>query len=494
MNSNNVIDNILSENNLQTNDVLNLLDTIHTKNTDYADFYFQSNYHETWVLENGIIKTGRYSIDNGVGIRIIKGEKTGFSYTNQLNIDSLIQSIKTARNILINDQNENNIIYYVNNNKIANIKKNVIQHVSTYSNQNPLTSFSEQQKIELLMQINKLARKIDTRIEEIIAVLSGTYEEILIMATDGTLSSDIRPLVQLSINVQISHNGKREQGRSGGGGRHGYEFFLNPSHTGETILINWIQEAVKMAINNISAIEAPAGSMPVVLKCGWAGILLHEAVGHGLEGDFNRYCTSAFTKNIGKQVASELCTVVDDGTVKNARGSLNIDDEGTPGQFNILIEKGILKKYMQDKLNAKLMNMAPTGNGRRESYSNLPMPRMTNTYMLAGESTEEEIISSVNYGIYASNFSGGQVDITSGKFVFSTSEAFLIEKGYITKPVKGVTLIGSGIEVMNQISMVANNLKLDTGIGTCMKNGQSLPVGVGQPTIKINQITIGGTA
>ncbi|HCL7565260.1 TPA: metalloprotease TldD, partial [Klebsiella pneumoniae] len=350
-----------------------------------------------------------------------------------------------------------------------------------------------EEKLDILRRVDKVARAADQRVQEVSASLSGVYELILVAATDGTLAADVRPLVRLSVSVLVEEDGKRERGSSGGGGRFGYDYFL-ASHEGDVRADAWAKEAVRMALVNLSAVAAPAGMLPVVLGAGWPGVLLHEAVGHGLEGDFNRRGTSVFSGHMGELVASELCTVVDDGTIADRRGSVAIDDEGTPGQYNVLIENGILKGYMQDKLNARLMGVAPTGNGRRESYAHLPMPRMTNTYMLAGQSTPQEIIESVDYGIFAPNFGGGQVDITSGKFVFSTSEAYLIEKGKVTKAVKGATLIGSGIETMQQISMVGNDLRLDNGVGVCGKEGQSVPVGVGQPTLKVDNLTVGGTA
>jgi len=368
-----------------------------------------------------------------------------------------------------------------------------VEHSPLYTSVDPLQSMSREEKLDILRRVDKVAREADKRVQEVTASLSGVYELILVAATDGTLAADVRPLVRLSVSVLVEEDGKRERGASGGGGRFGYEFFL-ADLDGEVRADAWAKEAVRMALVNLSAVAAPAGTMPVVLGAGWPGVLLHEAVGHGLEGDFNRRGTSVFSGQVGELVASELCTVVDDGTMVDRRGSVAIDDEGTPGQYNVLIENGILKGYMQDKLNARLMGMTPTGNGRRESYAHLPMPRMTNTYMLPGKSTPQEIIESVEYGIYAPNFGGGQVDITSGKFVFSTSEAYLIENGKVTKPVKGATLIGSGIEAMQQISMVGNDLKLDNGVGVCGKEGQSLPVGVGQPTLKVDNLTVGGTA
>lgn len=366
-------------------------------------------------------------------------------------------------------------------------------HRGLYPQANPLDSLTREEKIALLQRVDATARAADARVQEVTASLTGVYELILVAATDGTLAADVRPLVRLSVSVLVEEDGRRERGSSGGGARTGYDYFWQQAD-GEVRAEAWAKEAVRMALVNLSAVAAPAGSMPVVLGAGWPGVLLHEAVGHGLEGDFNRRGTSVFSGQVGKLVASELCTVVDDGTLEGRRGSLAVDDEGVPGQYNVLIENGILKGYMQDKLNARLMGVAPTGNGRRESYAHLPMPRMTNTYMLAGKSTPEEIIASVDYGLYAPNFGGGQVDITSGKFVFSTSEAYLIENGRVTKPVKGATLIGSGIEAMQQISMVGNDLALDRGVGVCGKEGQSLPVGVGQPTLKLDNITVGGTA
>lgn len=414
-------------------------------------------------------------------MRAISGEKTGFAYADQISLLALEQSAQAARTIA-RDSGDG---------KVQTL--GAVEHSPLYTSVDPLQSMSREEKLDILRRVDKVAREADKRVQEVTASLSGVYELILVAATDGTLAADVRPLVRLSVSVLIEEDGKRERGASGGGGRFGYEFFL-ADLDGEVRADAWAKEAVRMALVNLSAVAAPAGTMPVVLGAGWPGVLLHEAVGHGLEGDFNRRGTSVFSGQVGELVASELCTVVDDGTMVDRRGSVAIDDEGTPGQYNVLIENGILKGYMQDKLNARLMGMTPTGNGRRESYAHLPMPRMTNTYMLPGKSTPQEIIESVEYGIYAPNFGGGQVDITSGKFVFSTSEAYLIENGKVTKPVKGATLIGSGIETMQQISMVGNDLKLDNGVGVCGKEGQSLPVGVGQPTLKVDNLTVGGTA
>ncbi|QOI11142.1 metalloprotease TldD [Blochmannia endosymbiont of Colobopsis nipponica] len=478
-----VSEELLSTNDLQYSDLLSVLEMISKYPLSYADLYFQSNYYESWTMENSIIKGGSYNFNQGVGVRVIKEDKTGFAYTDQLTLDGLMKSAIIARSII---NHKTTVPRFC-------LKFSSVQHKLRYEQLNPLLSLSKDDKIALLMRINKVARNMDRRVQEVTASLSGSYEQVLVAATDGTLASDIRPLVRLFINVQVEQDGRYEQGLSGGGGRYGYNFFLEP-YMNELRIDYWSKEAVRVALVNLFAVEAPAGSMPVVLGPGWPGILLHEAVGHGLEGDFNRRHSSIFSDKIGEQVAASCCTVIDDGTLMNLRGSLSIDDEGVPSRRNVLIENGILKNYMQDKLNAKLMGVSPTGNGRRESYAYLPMPRMTNTYLLSGNNTSEEIISSVDYGIYASNFGGGQVDITSGKFVFSALEAYLIEKGNITKPIKGVTLIGSGLEIMQQISMVGDNLSLDNGVGICIKNGQSIPVGVGQPTLKLDKITVGGTS
>ncbi|ATZ92762.1 MULTISPECIES: metalloprotease TldD [Dickeya] len=476
-----VSEQLLTANKLSHQDLQSILGTLSERRIDYADLYFQSSYHESWVLEDRIIKDGSYHIDQGVGIRAINGEKTGFAYADQITLNALQQSAQAARSI-VREQG---------NGAVKTLGE--VPHRGLYPQANPLDSLTREEKIALLQRVDATARAADARVQEVTASLTGVYELILVAATDGTLAADVRPLVRLSVSVLVEENGRRERGSSGGGARTGYDYFWQQAD-GEVRAEAWAKEAVRMALVNLSAVAAPAGSMPVVLGSGWPGVLLHEAVGHGLEGDFNRRGTSVFSGQVGKLVASELCTVVDDGTLEGRRGSLAMDDEGVPGQYNVLIENGILKGYMQDKLNARLMGVAPTGNGRRESYAHLPMPRMTNTYMLAGKSTPEEIIASVDYGLYAPNFGGGQVDITSGKFVFSTSEAYLIENGRVTKPVKGATLIGSGIEAMQQISMVGNDLTLDRGVGVCGKEGQSLPVGVGQPTLKLDNITVGGTA
>lgn len=447
---------------------------------DFGDLYFQSSIHESWVLEDGIVKDGSFNIDQGVGVRAVSGEKTGFAYSDEINLSALQQAVIAARGIAAAGQTG----------KIAlpAEKKPIIRYAAI----NPLPGLEQTRKIALLEEIDQFTRALDPAITQVMASISGVYEEVLIAGTDGTWATDVRPLVRLSISVLAERNGRRERGSAGGGGRCGYDYFFELEN-GETRAKVYAREAVRQALINLEAIDAPAGMMPVVLGAGWPGVLLHEAVGHGLEGDFNRKGSSAFSGKIGQQVASKHCTIVDDGTLMNRRGSVTIDDEGTPSQQTVLIENGILKGYLQDKLNARLMGMALTGNGRRESYSSLPMPRMTNTYMLAGEYDPQEIIQSVKKGVYAPNFGGGQVDITSGKFVFSASEAYLIEDGKITTPIKGATLIGNGPEAMQQVSMVGHDLALDKGVGVCGKDGQSVPVGVGQPTLKLDQMTVGGT-
>lgn len=481
MSLNIVSEQLLTANGLSHQDLFTLLGQLSERRLDYGDLYFQSSYHESWVLEDRIIKDGSYNIDQGVGVRAISGEKTGFAYADQISLLALSQSAEAARSIV---REAGTGKFHTPGHR---------DHPQLYSALDPLQSMSREQKLDILKRVDAVARAMDSRVQEVNASLTGVYELMLVAATDGTLAADIRPLVRLSVSVQVEQDGKRERGSSGGGGRFGYDYFLEMIE-GEIRADIWAKEAVRMALVNLSAIAAPAGLLPVVLGAGWPGVLLHEAVGHGLEGDFNRRGTSVFSGKVGQLVASPLCTIVDDGTMANRRGSVAIDDEGVAGQYNVLIENGVLKGFMQDKMNARLMGLTPTGNGRRESYAHLPMPRMTNTYMLAGQSTPDEIISSVEYGLYAPNFGGGQVDITSGKFVFSTSEAYLIENGKVTKPVKGATLIGSGIETMQKVSMVGNDLRLDSGVGVCGKEGQSVPVGVGQPTLKVDELTVGGTA
>ncbi|MBQ4890816.1 metalloprotease TldD [Shewanella sp. UCD-FRSSP16_17] len=458
------------------------LNIIHQHNIDFSDLYFQGSRHETWALEDGIIKEGSFHIERGVGVRAITGEKTGFAYADEITPAALQSAAEAARGIATAGQ-QHQVHAFKRHNTHA-----------LYKSDDPIAAMEEAPKINLLKQTDAYIRSLDTRIIQVVVSLSGVHEEILVAASDGTLAADIRPLVRFNCSVILEDNGKRERGSAGGGGRHDYSVFLATDEAGLPVCFEFAREAVRQAQVNVNAIDAPAGEMPVVLGNGWPGVLLHEAVGHGLEGDFNRKGSSAFSGKVGQQVASELVTVVDDGTIENRRGSLSIDDEGVPTQKTTLIENGILKGYMQDKLNARLMGQATTGNGRRESYAHLPMPRMTNTYMEAGTSTPEEMIKSVKKGIYAPNFGGGQVDITSGKFVFSASEAYLIENGEVTEAIKGATLIGNGPEAMSQISMVGNDLSLDKGVGVCGKDGQSVPVGVGQPTLKLDSLTVGGTA
>jgi TldD protein len=452
------------------------------RKNSFADMYFQSSQHETWVLEDGIIKDGSYNIERGVGVRAVAHEKTGFAYSDEITIDALQSACLAASNIAPTGASK----------KINPL--NAQQNTPLYTASNPLLAMSDDDKISLLRQVDAYVRKQEPSVSQVVVSLTGVYEEILVAASDGTFATDIRPLIRLNCSVLLEKDGKRERGASGCGGRRTYDFFSQQTADGVMRYQQLAEDALHMARINLEAVAAPAGAMPVVLGSGWPGVLLHEAVGHGLEGDFNRKGASTFSGRIGEQVASKGVTVVDDGTLSDRRGSLSIDDEGTPTQYNTLIEDGILTGYMQDKMNAALMGVAPTGNGRRESYAHLPMPRMTNTYMLSGQYSPDEIISSVKKGIYAPNFGGGQVDITSGKFVFSTSEAYLIENGKITRPIKGATLIGNGPESMQKISMIGNDLALDKGVGVCGKDGQSVPVGVGQPTLKIDEITVGGTA
>ncbi|MFZ7306408.1 metalloprotease TldD [Avibacterium avium] len=480
---NKVTQSLLAPSQLATQDLMNVFNLMDHRNIDYADLYFQLSQDESWVLEDGIIKEGGFHIDRGVGVRAVSGEKTGFAYADQINLASLQQCANAVKGIAQPSQQS----------FILPQRFMPVSAVQRYVAINPLESLSKEKKIELLHLVDRTARSADPRVTKVSASLSAIYEEVLIAATDGTLAADIRPLVRLSISVLVEEDGKRERGGAGCGGRFGLDWFFEIDN-GEMRAVAFAKEAVRQALVNLNAIPAPAGLMPVVLGAGWPGVLLHEAVGHGLEGDFNRKESSLFTGKVGELVTSPLCTIVDDGTLPNRRGSLTIDDEGVPSQCNVLIKDGILQGYMQDKMNARLMGVAPTGNGRRESYAHLPMPRMTNTYMLEGKSKFDDLIASVDHGIFAPHFGGGQVDITSGKFVFSTSEAYLIENGKITKPVKGATLIGSGIEVMQNISMVADSVEIDHGIGVCGKEGQSVPVGVGQPALKIEEITVGGTS
>ncbi len=448
-----------------------------THQVDYADLYFQYSRSEAWSLDEGIVKSGSFNIDQGVGVRALSGEKTAFAYSDDISSQALGDAAQAVRAIAGAGQNFN----------FGHFLPSTAGH-ALYVPHDPIASLPADAKVRLLERLEGFARAIDKRVVQVMASLAGEYEVILVAGSDGRLAADIRPLVRCSISVIVEENGKREQGASGGGGRFDFAYF------DDTVLQRYAAEAVHQAVINLHAAPAPAGQMTVVLGSGWPGILLHEAVGHGLEGDFNRKGSSTFSGRIGQRVASKGVTVVDDGTIADRRGSLNIDDEGNPTQRTVLIEDGILKGYMQDSLNARLMGVAPTGNGRRESFAHLPLPRMTNTMMLAGQHDPQEIIKSVKKGIYAANFGGGQVDITNGKFVFSMSEAYLIEDGKVTRPIKGATLIGNGPEAMNRVSMIGNDLKLDPGVGTCGKDGQSVPVGVGQPTVRIDGLTVGGTA
>ena len=443
---------------------------------DYADLYLQLTRYETWTVEDGIVKEGVHSIDQGIGVRAISGERTGFAYSDQLDEAALLDAVDAARGIA-RASGDGKV-------KVAR----AVGYRPLYAGVDPLRSLEDRAKVDLLADVDLRVRKMDPRIAQVVASLASVHEIVLVQASDGTLAADVRPLVRINVSVIMEKDGRREQGYAGGGGRGDLGLVVGGGRALEIAA-----EAVRSAAVNMEAVASPAGNLPVVLGSGWPGILLHEAIGHGLEGDFNRKETSAFSGRVGERVATEQCTVVDDGTLAGRRGSLNVDDEGTPTQCTTLIERGVLKGYMQDKLNARLMKTRSTGNGRRESFAYAPMPRMTNTYMLPGRYSPEEIIASVDKGIYAPNFGGGQVDITSGKFVFSASEAYLIENGKKTVPVKGVMLIGSGPEVLTRVSMVGNDLTLDPGVGICGKDGQSVPVGVGQPTIRIDSLTVGGT-
>ncbi len=449
-----------------------------TKDTTLADLYFQSARYESWGLEEGIIKSGSYSIEQGVGVRSVCGEQTGFAYSGEITLTALLESAKAARAITRAGQSGT-----VNTWRVTAPQRQL------YGMDDPLASLSEDDKISFLRQIDSIARATSPYVQQVMANMVAVHEIILVVDETGRMTADVRPLVRTNVSVIVERNGQTESATAGGGGRFNLDFFLNGNKAQE-----YAEEAVRKALINLDAEAAPAGSMTVVLGNGWPGVLLHEAIGHGLEGDFNRKGTSAFAGRIGEQVAAKGITVVDDGTLEQRRGSLSVDDEGTQTQCTTLIEDGILKGYLFDRQNAALMGTQSTGNGRRQSYANLPMPRMTNTYMRAGAYDPAEIIASVEKGIYAVNFSGGQVDITSGKFVFSASEAYQIENGKIGKPLKNATLIGNGPDVLTRVSMVGNDLQLDTGIGVCGKDGQSVPVGVGQPTLRIDGITVGGTA
>ncbi|OGS90973.1 MAG: metalloprotease TldD [Gallionellales bacterium GWA2_60_18] len=442
---------------------------------DYADLYFQYSRAESWSLEEGIVKSGSFSIDQGVGVRAVSGDKTAFAYSDDISMNALERAAQTTRAIARQGGTQS----------VPAIHHGMRRDI--YLPHDPIASLKDADKVALLERIERYARSLDPRVTQVMAGLAGEYEVVLVARSDGLMNADIRPLVRLSLTVIVESDGRREQGSAGGGGRFDYCYF------DDAMLRQYAAQAVHQAVINLDAAPAPAGNMTVVLGSGWPGILLHEAIGHGLEGDFNRKGSSAFSGRVGERVAAKGVTVVDDGTIAARRGSLQMDDEGNATQCTTLIENGILRGYLQDTMNARLMGVPVTGNARRESYAHLPIPRMTNTMMLAGDKTREEIIASVKHGLYAANFGGGQVDITSGKFVFSTTEAYLIEDGKITHPVKGATLIGNGPDVLTRISMIGNDMALDSGVGTCGKEGQSVPVGVGQPTLRIDGLTVGGT-
>jgi TldD protein len=443
---------------------------------DYADLYFQYARSEAWSLEEGIVKSGSFNIEQGVGVRAIAGEKTAFAYSDDVSLPALTSAARATRAIAAAGSEQ----------RLSLMSGAGMP--ALYAAADPIASLEDAEKVKLLERLEQFARAEDSRVKEVMAHIAGSWETIMVARSDGHLAADVRPLVRVSVSVIMEQDGHREQGSSGGGGRFDYRYFT------DEVLRDYARKAVHQAEVNLRAKPAPAGSMTVVLGSGWPGILLHEAIGHGLEGDFNRKGSSAFAGRIGERVAARGVTVVDDGTIANRRGSLTIDDEGNPTKRTVLIEDGILQGYIQDSLNARLMGVAPTGNGRRESFAHLPLPRMTNTYMLNGNKSPEEIIASVKHGLYAANFGGGQVDITSGKFVFSAAEAYMIEDGKITYPVKGATLIGNGPDVLKRVSMIGNDMALDPGVGTCGKEGQSVPVGVGQPTLRIDGLTVGGTA
>jgi TldD protein len=451
---------------------------------DDADLYFQTTRHEGWSLEEGIVKSGSFSIDQGVGVRAVAGEKTAFAYSDDLSVGSLLDAARTVRTIAAAGQNKRV--------KVGSRAPKAARSRVLYAPTDPIATLDSTQKVALLEKVEKLARAKDPRIVQVMASVGAEYDVVLVARADGTRAADVRPLVRLNVTViaeqTVAGELRREVGTGGGGGRFGLGYFT------DAIISSYVDHAVTAALTNLDSRPAPAGEMAVVLGPGWPGVLLHEAVGHGLEGDFNRKGSSTFAGRIGQRVAAKGVTVLDDGTIPDRRGSLNVDDEGHATQKNVLIEDGILRGYIQDSLNARLMGVKATGNGRRESYAHLPMPRMTNTYMLGGNRKPEEIVASLKRGVYATNFGGGQVDITSGKFVFSASEAFWVENGKILYPVKGATLIGNGPEAMNRVSMIGNDMALDTGVGVCGKEGQSVPVGVGQPTLRIDKITVGGTA
>ena len=463
---------------LDESHLIQALAEIRAHRVDDADLYFQYTRSEGWSLEEGIVKTGSFSIDQGVGVRAVSGEKTAFAYSDDISLASLLDAAHTVRTISDAGQSR----------RVKAVAHRVAPARSLYPGLDPIATLDSTAKVKLLEQVEQQARARDPRVVQVMAGLAGEYDVVLVARADGTLAADVRPLVRLSVSVIAEQAGRRETGSSGGGGRFGLAYF------DAAMIRHYVDQAVDAALTNLQARPAPAGEMTVVLGPGWPGVLLHEAIGHGLEGDFNRKGSSAFSGRIGQRVAAKGVTVLDDGTLADRRGSLNIDDEGQASQSNVLIEDGILMGYMQDAMNARLMKVRPTGNGRRESYAHVPMPRMTNTYMLAGDKKPEEIVASIGKGLYATNFGGGQVDITSGKFVFSASEAYWVENGKIQYPVKGATLVGNGPDALTRVTMIGNDMSLDSGVGTCGKEGQSVPVGVGQPTLRIDGLTVGGTA
>ena len=469
------------------------LAAMHARGVDDADLYFQSTHSEGWSLEEGIVKTGSFSIDQGVGLRAVSGEKTAFAYSDDISWAALMDAANQVRSIGSSGQSGR---VRVGRQKQAQppapARARVAPSRSLYAAFNPIGTLDSAAKVALLEKVEKMARAKDPRIVQVMAGLGAEYDVVLVVRLDGTLAADVRPMVRMSLTViaeqMVEGEARREVGSSGGGGRLGLDYF------DDALLQQYVDEAVEAALINLESRPAPAGEMDVVLGAGWPGVLLHEAVGHGLEGDFNRKGSSAFAGRMGQRVAAKGVTVLDDGTLANRRGSLNVDDEGNPTQRTVLIEDGILTGYLQDRMNARLMRSQSTGNGRRESYAHLPMPRMTNTYMLAGQDEPQAIIGSLKRGLYARNFGGGQVDITSGKFVFSASQAWWVENGKLQYPVKGATIIGNGPDALTRVTMIGNDLQLDSGVGTCGKEGQSVPVGVGQPTMRINGLTVGGTA
>ena len=469
---------LLEPSGLDERDLSRALGEVFEHRVDYADLYFQYTRHEGWSLEEGIVKSGSFSIDQGVGVRAVVGEKTAFAYSDEINAGALVSAARATRTIARRGAGRTRVA--------GSLKTGLVR--SLYPAQDPIAGLDATAKVALLEKVERLARSRDPRIVQVMAGLAAEHDVVLVARSDGLIAADVRPLVRLSVTVIAEADGRREQGTGGGGGRYDLHYF------DDALIERYVREAVDAALVNLESRPVPAGVMSVVLGPGWPGVLLHEAIGHGLEGDFNRKGSSAFAGRMGKRVAAKGVTVVDDGTIRDRRGSLNVDDEGNPSQYNVLIEDGVLKGYLQDTLNARLMKVPVTGNGRRESFAHLPMPRMTNTYMLAGGHDPGEIVASIDRGLYAVNFGGGQVDITNGKFVFSASEAYWVEKGRIQYPVKGATIIGNGPDALTRVTMIGNDMRLDSGVGVCGKDGQSVPVGVGQPTLRIEGLTVGGTA